>query len=165
MQISYHSFLTKIQKLQNFKKKKKTHFSIPAGTPGIGQYCPKLAGMVGIFSGTKQGVERIGLLAGTVYSDRTGRYGTKLTTLISTTNFFFNLFYPLYSFLWIDSLENVLMKRKNVLKPKFHHFKKYVFTSWFLCFCYLLLLLFCVFNGKSTNVGYGSLTNEPQVAK
>ena len=46
MQISYHSVITKIQKLQNFKKKKK-HFSVPAGMPGTSRYCPKLAGMVG----------------------------------------------------------------------------------------------------------------------
>ena len=52
MQISYHSVLTKIQKLQNFKKKKKL-FSVPVGTPGTGRYCPKLAGTAGIFSGTK----------------------------------------------------------------------------------------------------------------
>ena len=31
MQISYHSALTKIQKLQNFKKKKKKLFFVPAG--------------------------------------------------------------------------------------------------------------------------------------
>ena len=54
MQISYHSVLTKIQKLQNLKKKKKL-FSVLAGTPGTGRYCPKLAGTAGIFSGTKQG--------------------------------------------------------------------------------------------------------------
>ena len=29
MQISYHSALTKIQKLQNLEKKKKKHFSVP----------------------------------------------------------------------------------------------------------------------------------------
>ena len=54
MQISYHSVLTKIQKLQNFKtkKKKKKLFSVPTGTPSTGRYCSKLAG---IFSGTKQG--------------------------------------------------------------------------------------------------------------
>ena len=77
IQISYHSILTKIQKLQNLKKKKKTFFY-------TGRYCPKLAGTAGIFSGTKQGVECTGLLAGTVYSGRTGRYGTELTTLISS---------------------------------------------------------------------------------
>ena len=36
MQISYHSALTKIQKLQNLKKKKKLY---------TGRYCRKLAGM------------------------------------------------------------------------------------------------------------------------
>ena len=34
MQISYHFALTKIQKLQNLKKKKKKLFSIPAGIVG-----------------------------------------------------------------------------------------------------------------------------------
>ena len=47
MQISYHSALTKIQKLQNLKKKK-TFFCTD-------RYCPKLVGTVGIFSGTKHG--------------------------------------------------------------------------------------------------------------
>ena len=53
MQISYHSALTKIQKLQNLKKKKKTFF-VPAGTLNTDRYCPKLAGTASIFSGTKQ---------------------------------------------------------------------------------------------------------------
>ena len=45
MQISYHSALTKIQKLQNLKKEKKQqqHFSVPTGTPGTSRYYPKLA--------------------------------------------------------------------------------------------------------------------------
>ena len=38
MQVSYHSALTKIQKLQHLKKK--LFFC-------TGRYCPKLAGMVG----------------------------------------------------------------------------------------------------------------------
>ena len=84
IQISYHSILTKIQKLQNLKKKKKL-FSVPAGTPGTGRYCPKLAGTRPVrpvfFPVRIRGVERTGLLAGTVYSGRTGRYGTELTTL------------------------------------------------------------------------------------
>ena len=78
MQISYHSTLTKIQKLQNFKKNKKTS-----------RYCPKLTGMVGtwpvrpvFFSVQNRGVMRTGLLAGTVYSDCTNRYGTELTPLV-----------------------------------------------------------------------------------
>ena len=57
IQISYHYILTKIQKLQNFKKKKKLFFVL-AGTPGTGRYCLKLvgtAGTVGIFLGMKQG--------------------------------------------------------------------------------------------------------------
>ena len=53
MQISYHFFLTKIRKLQNLKKKKKKLFSVPAGTPDTGRYCPKLAGTAGISTGTK----------------------------------------------------------------------------------------------------------------
>ena len=62
MQISYHFAQTKIQKLQNLKnnnnkkfKKKKNFFSVPAGTPSTGRYCPKLTGAAGIFSGMKQG--------------------------------------------------------------------------------------------------------------
>ena len=52
------------------------------------------------------------------------------------------------------------MKRKNVFKPNLHHFKKYTFRSWFLCFClfvclffliflifFKFFLIFCVFNG------------------
>ena len=76
MQISYHSALTKIQKLQNLKKKKKTFFF-------TSWYCPKLAGPAGIFSGTKQGGYTYRFAwYGTVYSGRTGRYGTELTPLI-----------------------------------------------------------------------------------
>ena len=78
--ISYHSILTKIQKLQNFKKKKNFFLYRPV-LPEIDRYGWYKAGTADIFSGTKQGVERIGLLAGTVYSGRTGRYGTELTTL------------------------------------------------------------------------------------
>ena len=88
MQISYHSVLTKIQKVQNFKKKKKKKlFSVPAGTPGTGRYCPKLAGTADtrpvrpvFFPVRNRGVECTGLLAGTVYSGRTGRYDTELIT-------------------------------------------------------------------------------------
>ena len=47
MQISYHSTLTKIQKLQNFKKIKKKIY-VPIGMLGTGQYCLKLVSMVGI---------------------------------------------------------------------------------------------------------------------
>ena len=54
MQISYHSALTKIQKLQNFKKKKKK-FPVPADTSSTGWYCPKFADTAGIFSSAKQG--------------------------------------------------------------------------------------------------------------
>ena len=59
IQISYHSILTKIQKLQNFKKKKKKNFFCTGRyaryrpvLPEIGRY---EAGTPGIFSGTKQG--------------------------------------------------------------------------------------------------------------
>ena len=72
MQISYYSVLTKIQKLQNLKKKKKKKLFFCTG-----QYCPKLVGTAGIFSSTKQEVECTRLLAGTVYSGRTDRYGTE----------------------------------------------------------------------------------------
>ena len=51
MQISYYFALTKIQKLQNLKLKKKL-FSILVGMLGIGRYCSKLAN---IFSGMKHG--------------------------------------------------------------------------------------------------------------
>ena len=47
MQVSYHSALTKIQKLQNFKKKKKLFFLYWPVLPEIGRY------MAGIFSGMK----------------------------------------------------------------------------------------------------------------
>ena len=67
MQISYYSVLTKIQKLQNLKKKKKKTFFC------TGRYCPKLAGTTGIFSGMKQG--------GRVYRIAS-RYGTELITLL-----------------------------------------------------------------------------------
>ena len=92
IQISYYSILTKIQKLQNLKKKKKL-FSVPAGTPGTGRYCPKLAGTAGtrpvrpVFLPVRNiEVNRTGLPAGTVYSGRTGRYGTVLTTLFYVAN-------------------------------------------------------------------------------
>ena len=77
MQISYHSVLTKIQKLQNFKKKKKKLFSVPAGIARNWLVRPVF------FPVRYKGVERTGLLAGTVYSGRTGRYGTELITLFS----------------------------------------------------------------------------------
>ena len=74
IQISYHSILTKIQKLQNFKKKKKL-FSVPAGIAR--NWLVRLV----FFPLRNKGVEHTGLLAGTVYSSHTGRYGTELTTL------------------------------------------------------------------------------------
>ena len=75
MQISYHSALTKIQKLQNLKKKIKTFFlywsvsPVPAGTWPV------------FFPVRNRGVIRSGLLADTVYSGHTGRYGAELTPL------------------------------------------------------------------------------------
>ena len=81
MQISYHFVLTKIQKLQNLKKKK-TFFCIGwyaryrLVLPEIGLY---EAGTAGIFSGTKQG--------GRVYRIA-GRYGTELITLVHTLQVF-----------------------------------------------------------------------------
>ena len=76
MQISYHSVLIKIQKLQNLKKKKKKKlFSLPAG---IAQNWPVRPVF---FLVLNRGVECTGLLAGTVYSGRIGRYGTELITL------------------------------------------------------------------------------------
>ena len=59
------------------------------------------------------------------------------------------------SFVWIEWLENVRMKRKSVLGQKLHHYNKYAFRSWFLYFYFDFL---CDFNGKSTWVGYGNLT-------
>ena len=70
MQISYHSVLTKIQKLQNLKKKKKTLYLYWLVLPEIGRY--------GRYSFRYEtgGVERTGLLVGTVYS------GHKLTSVL-----------------------------------------------------------------------------------
>ena len=51
MQISYHSTLTKIQKLQNFEKNKKNQPVLPE----IDRYGWYMAGTAGIFFGTKQG--------------------------------------------------------------------------------------------------------------
>ena len=91
MQVSYHFVLTKIQKLRNLKKKK-NFFPVPAGTPGTGRYCPVLAGTVGMrpvqpvfLPVWNVGVNRTGSPAGTVYSGRTGRYGTVSTTLLDFT--------------------------------------------------------------------------------
>ena len=84
IQISYHSILTKIQNLQNLKNKNKNkNFflyrpvrPVPAGIARNWPVWPVF------FPVQNKGVERIGLLAGTVYSGRTDQYGTKLTTLI-----------------------------------------------------------------------------------
>ena len=61
MQISYHFALTKIQKLQNLKKKKKNFFFCTGRyaryrpvLPEIGRYARYMVGTLGIFSGTKQ---------------------------------------------------------------------------------------------------------------
>ena len=80
MQISYHSVLTKIQKLQNFKKKKKLFF-VSAGTPDIAQNWPTWLVRLVYFPVRNKGVIRTGLLVDTVYSGRTVRYGTELTPL------------------------------------------------------------------------------------
>ena len=79
MQINYHSVLTKIQKLQNLKKKKKKKkiFYVPVG---IAQNWPVWPVF---FPVRNRGVDRIGLLASTVYSGRIGWYGTELITLLS----------------------------------------------------------------------------------
>ena len=89
IQISYHSILTKIQKLQNFKKKKKKNFflyrpvrPVPAG---IARNWPVRPVRPVFFPVRNRGVECTGLLASTVYSGHTGRYGTELTTLHRTT--------------------------------------------------------------------------------
>ena len=83
MQISYHSTLTNIQKLQT----KKTFFSGLAGITSTDQYCPKLADMAGtwpiqlvFFPVRIRGVICIDLLAGTVYISR---YGTKSAPLLN----------------------------------------------------------------------------------
>ena len=102
IQISYHFVLTKIQKLQNLKKKKKTFFCTGRYAryrpvlPEIGRYDRYEAGTAGIFSGTKQG--------GRVYRIA-GRYGTVLTSMV---------YIPIYWFeginlwgvvaLWVSSL-------------------------------------------------------------
>ena len=88
MQISCHFALTKIQKLQNLKKKKKKTFFFTGRytqyrlvLPEIGQY---MACTAGIFLVRNMGIICTGLLAGTVYSDDTGWYGTELTPLAQT---------------------------------------------------------------------------------
>ena len=48
MQISYHFALTKIQKLQNLKKKKKNIFLYRPVLPEIGWYGQYMAGTAGI---------------------------------------------------------------------------------------------------------------------
>ena len=79
MQISYHSFLTKIQKLQNFKIKKKKFLYRPVCPvpTSIARYWPVFLPVRNV------GINRTESPAGTVYSDRTGRYGTVSTTLLS----------------------------------------------------------------------------------
>ena len=83
MQISYHSVLTKIQKLQNLKKKKKKknfflYWPVRPIPAGIARNWPVRPVF---FPVRNKGVERTGLLAGTVYSGRTSRYGTESITL------------------------------------------------------------------------------------
>ena len=79
MQISYHFALTKIQKLQNLKNNNnnnKNFFSVPAGTLGIWPVRPVF------FPVRNRGVNRTGLLAGTVYTSHISQYGTILTPLV-----------------------------------------------------------------------------------
>ena len=83
IQISYHFVLTKIQKLQNLKKKKKTFFCTGRYAryrpvlPEIGWYGRYETGTAGIFSGTKQGgrVYRIAGRYGIFRPVRPVRYG------------------------------------------------------------------------------------------
>ena len=66
MQINYHSFLTKIQKLQNFKKKKKKKFMYRPVHPvptGIARYWPVRPVFLPV---RNVGVNRTGSPAGTV---------------------------------------------------------------------------------------------------
>ena len=81
IQISYHSILTKIQKLQNLKKKKKKKFLYRTVRPVSADITRNWPVRPVYFSVRNRGVERTGLLASTVYSGRTSRYGTELTTL------------------------------------------------------------------------------------
>ena len=55
---------------------------LPADIAGFHRYGRYDAGMAGIFSDMKQEVEHTELLADTVYSGRTGWYGTELITLL-----------------------------------------------------------------------------------
>ena len=82
MQIRYHFALTKIQKLQNFKNNNKKLFSVPIGTPGIARNWPVWPVF---FLVRNKRVICTGLLTGTVYTGRTGRYGMESTSLITTT--------------------------------------------------------------------------------
>ena len=76
MQVSYHSAITKIQKLQNLKKKKKKNFFL------YRQFYLKLAGTADIFSSTKQ--------EGYMYRFAC-QYGTESTPLLYILKFLFSI--------------------------------------------------------------------------
>ena len=78
MQISYHSALTKIQKLQNYKKKKKIC---------IGWYCLKLAGMVDtwLVRSVFKPVRNVGILISIYVPLRYILADTASTSTVSTT--------------------------------------------------------------------------------
>ena len=87
MQISYHpnknSKITKLKKKKNFFLYRPV-CSVPAG---IARNCLVQPVQPVFFPVRNRGVERTGLLAGTVYSGRTGRYDTELTTLVRISYF------------------------------------------------------------------------------
>ena len=101
MQISYHFALTKIQKLQNLKnnnKIKKTFFL-------YWPVCPVF------FPVWNRGVNRIGLLAGMVYTGCTSWYSTVLTPLIFMINpIFWNLI-----IMSCISTSSLIMSRKGII--------------------------------------------------
>ena len=55
---------------------------LPAGTVGFRRYDADTVGILLFFPVRNREVKRTGLLADTVYSDRTGRYGTESITLV-----------------------------------------------------------------------------------
>ena len=71
----------KNSKITKLKKKKKNFLYRPVLLE-IGQYGQYEASTPVFFPVRNRGVERTGLLAGTVYSGRTGRYGTESITLV-----------------------------------------------------------------------------------
>ena len=72
--------------------------------------------MAGIFSNTKQGCTYIGALIDTVYTNRTGRYGMVLTSLIQS---YFTL---LFRFLFIHFYVHIMYILFSMIKKKkVHH--------------------------------------------